>query len=141
MRALNVPMRRILGLPVATPLGRRLMLVYVVGRKTGRLYRQPVSYVQDGNTLLTPGGGRWKLNLRPDRKNRIRLRGRDIWATPEIIDELGEVDRYLTRMAAVNPRVKAFVGSPQDEAGRFDEQRLRQAVHYGFRIVRSHLDP
>jgi deazaflavin-dependent oxidoreductase (nitroreductase family) len=141
MRALNVPMRRILGLPVATPLSRRLMLVDIVGRKTGRQYRQPVSYVEDGDTLLTPGGGRWKLNLRPDRKNRIRLRGREVWATAEIISELGEVDRYLTKMAAVNPRVKAFVGIPQDKAGRFDEQRLSQAVDYGFRIVRWHLDP
>jgi hypothetical protein len=39
------------------------MLVYLTGRKTGRHYRQPVSYIRDGESLLTPGGGRWKLNL------------------------------------------------------------------------------
>ena len=58
-----IPMRFVLGLPVATPLGKRLMLVYTAGRRTGRRYRQPVSYVRDGETLLTPGGDRWKLNL------------------------------------------------------------------------------
>src|SRR5262245_37306105 len=62
-RVVNVPMRLVLGLPISTPLGKRLMLVYLAGRKTGRHYRQPISYVHDGQTLLTPGGGRWKLNL------------------------------------------------------------------------------
>ena len=61
MRVMNVPMRAILGLPFPTPLGRRLMLLFLTGRKTGRRYRQPVSYVRDGDTLLTPGGGNWKL--------------------------------------------------------------------------------
>jgi deazaflavin-dependent oxidoreductase (nitroreductase family) len=140
MKMVNVPMRRILGLPFPTPLGRRLMLVYIVGRKTGRLYRQPVSYVADGDTLLTPGGGRWKLNLQPDQKVRIRLRGQDILATPEVVREPTDIDRYLTKMASVNPRVKLFVGVPQDSDGRFDPQKLARAVSYGFRIVRWHLD-
>ena len=43
MRVVNVPMRVVLGLPVATPLSSRLMLVSLTGRKTGRSYRQPVS--------------------------------------------------------------------------------------------------
>jgi hypothetical protein len=38
-RVVNVPMRSVLGLPIATPLGKRLMLVYLTGRKTGRHYR------------------------------------------------------------------------------------------------------
>ena len=42
----------------STPLGKRLMLVYLTGRKSGRHYRQPISYVREGETLLTPGGGR-----------------------------------------------------------------------------------
>jgi hypothetical protein len=55
-RVVNVPMRAILGLPFATPLSGRLMLVFLTGRKTGRSYRQPVSYVRDGTDLLTPAG-------------------------------------------------------------------------------------
>ena len=81
MRVINVPMRVVLGLRVATPLSRRLMLVFLTGRKTGKSYRQPVSYVRQGTTLLTPGGGKWKLNLQEGRPERIRLRGRDVaWA-------------------------------------------------------------
>jgi hypothetical protein len=140
MDLLNIPMRRILGLPFATPLGRRLMLVHIISRKTGRLYRQPVSYMKDGQTLLTPGGGRWKLNLHPDQQERIRLRGQDVWARPEIISDNDAVNGDLTKMAAANPRMKSFIGIPQEPSGRFDRQRLKQAVDYGFRVVRWHLD-
>jgi hypothetical protein len=52
-RALNVPFRTLLGLPLPTPAGRRLMLLHLTGRKASRHYRQPVSYIRDRNTLLT----------------------------------------------------------------------------------------
>src|ERR1700729_4224945 len=85
MRIINVPMRRILALPFSTPLSKRLMLLFLTGRRSGRTYRQPVSYVKDGESLLTPGGGNWKLNLKPGRPERIRLKGRDVSARPELI--------------------------------------------------------
>jgi hypothetical protein len=53
-RVANVPMRFILGLPVPTPLGCSLMRAFIVGRKSGGTYRQPLSYVRDRDTLLTP---------------------------------------------------------------------------------------
>ena len=77
MRAVNVPMRAVLSLPFATPLSGNLMLISYTGRKTGKAYRQPVSYARDGETLLTPGGGRWTLNLADGRPAQVRLRGRD----------------------------------------------------------------
>src|SRR6266487_3489810 len=83
-------MRAVLGLPFATPLSGRLMLVFITGRRTGKSYRQPVSFVRDGTVLLTPGGGNWKLNLGDGRPERIRLRGRFV-AIPKGPD--GRLDR------------------------------------------------
>ena len=40
-------------------------------------------YVRHEDTLLTPGGGNWKLNLEEGQPVHIRLRGRDITARPE----------------------------------------------------------
>lgn len=137
-RVVNVPMRLILGLPVATPLGRNLMLAFIVGRKTGRLYRQPVSYVRDGDALLTPGGGKWKLNLVAGTPVRLRLRGRDISATPELISDVGEVGKLLVTMAAGNPAAARFTGIRRGPDGSFDRSGVERAVRYGFRIVRWH---
>ncbi len=139
-RVINVPMRLVLGLPVATPLGRSLMLAFITGRRSGKTYRQPLSYVRDNDTLLTPGGGRWKLNLRPDVPIRIRLRGQDIMARPELVSDAGEIGKLLTTMTKTNPRAAAFIGVARDPDGQFDRAGLENAVRYGFRIVRWHLE-
>jgi hypothetical protein len=137
-RIINVPMRAVLGLPVGTPLGGSLMLSFIVGRNTGKTYRQPLSYVRDGDVLLTPGGGRWKLNLKPDVPVRIRLRGKDITVSPELVSDVDEVGKLLAVMAAANPRSASFIGVPRDAEGQFERDGLEKAVRYGFRIVRWH---
>jgi hypothetical protein len=136
---INVPMRALLSLPIATPLGRSLMLADITGRKTGRIYRQPLSYVRDGDVLLTPGGGNWKLNLSADVPVRLRLRGKDVMANPEVVSNVDEISDLLTVMVAANPRAARFIGVPRDPNGRFDRAGLENAVRYGFRIVRWHL--
>lgn len=140
MGMVNVPMRVLLGLPFPTPLSGRLMLVSFTGRKTGKSYRQPVSYVQDGNTLLTPGGGKWKWNLKEDQPVKLRLRGQDTMAQPELITDPDEIERLLEVMVAANPSVNAFVGVPRGPDGRLERSCLETAVRYGFRIVRWHLE-
>ena len=115
MRAANVPMRLVLGLPVATPLSTRLMLARITGRRTGKVYRQPLSYVRRDGTLLTPGGGNWKLNLQDGCPVPIRLEGGDILARPELVADIDEIQRLLTVMAEENP---ASPRSPGSRAGR-----------------------
>jgi deazaflavin-dependent oxidoreductase (nitroreductase family) len=139
MRVVNVPMRLLLRLPFPTPLGARLMLISYTGRKSGKAYRQPVSYVQQGDTLLSPGGGAWKWNLRDGEPVRLRLRGREVAARPELVADPAEVGRLLEEMMAANPGVRAFVGIPRDPDGHLDRERLETAVRYGFRVVRWHL--
>lgn len=139
MNALNVPMRRVLGLPVRTPLGKRLMLAYIVGRKSGRLYRQPLSYVRDGDVLLTPGGGRWKLNLDPAKPVRLRIRGRDHQALPELVRDQNEVSRLLGVIASINPGSARFIPLPKGPDGKPEPRALAEAIKHGFCIVRWHL--
>jgi hypothetical protein len=133
-------MRRILALPFATPLSKRLMLLYLTGRRSGRSYRQPVSYIKDGDSLLTPGGGNWKLNLEPGRPERIRLGGLDFTARPDLIDDVDEIDSVLMTMTAANPRTASFIPIALRDDGPFDRDGLINAVTHGFRIVRWHLD-
>jgi deazaflavin-dependent oxidoreductase (nitroreductase family) len=140
MRIINVPMRRLLRLPFPTPISRRLMLITFTGRKTGRVYHQPVSYVVAGDTLLSPGGGRWKLNLRDGRPIEIHLHGHRRPATPELVRDPAEVGRLLRTMLADNPRLANFVPVVGTDK-QLDEARLANAIRYGFCIVRWHLAP
>ena len=139
MRLLNVPMRLLLRLPFKTPLNRNLMLLFFTGRKTGRAYRQPVSYVRDGDKLLTPGGGRWKLNLREGEPIRIRLRGHDVQARPEFVRGADQVEPLLRTMMRANPRIASFVPFIGHD-GQIDRERMEGALARGFSIVRWSLD-
>jgi hypothetical protein len=140
MRVVNVPMRFLVNLPFPTPLSRGLMLVFLTGRRTGRRYRQPVSYVRDGDTLLTPGGGRWTRNLVEGRPERIRLRGRDVIARPELVGDLDRIQRLLDVMIAAGSPVATFMRVRKGPDGRLEPEGVANALRYGFRVVRWHLD-
>jgi deazaflavin-dependent oxidoreductase (nitroreductase family) len=139
MRAVNVPMRAVLSLPFATPLSGNLMLISYTGRKTGKAYRQPVSYARDGETLLTPGGGRWTLNLGGGRPVRVRLRGRELPARAELVTDPAEVERLLGVITRENPRAARFIPIPRRPDGRLEPDVLATALRNGFSIVRWHL--
>jgi len=139
MRRVNVPMRAVLGLPFPTPLGGALMLVHYTGRKSGRAYRQPVSYVRDGDVLLTPGGGRWTLSLAGGAPVRLRVRGRDVMARPELVTDPEEIQRLFTVIEAKNPRAGRFIPIPKRADGTLEPAALQRAIDHGFCIVRWHL--
>jgi hypothetical protein len=139
MRVVNGPMRALLGLPFRTPLSANLMRVDYTGVKSGRAYRQPISYAPDGDTLLTPGGGRWTRNLKGGRTVALRLRGRSVPAHADLVSDPAEVERLLGVIAAGNPRAMRFIPLPRRPDGRLDPDALAAAVGHGFCIVRWHL--
>ena len=68
MGTLNALPKFVLRLPFQTPISHRLILLTYTGCKSGRSYTIPVSYVEQGKTLLIPGGGAWKINLEQGRR-------------------------------------------------------------------------
>jgi hypothetical protein len=139
MKVINRPMRRVLLVPFPTPLSRRLMVVTHVGRRTGRTYQQPVSYVRDGETLLTPGGGRWTRNLNDGEAVELSVAGRPVVGHPERLRDPDVVARLLGTMLAANPRLGSFVPFVKRD-GSIDRDELTSAVNNGFCVVRWHLD-
>jgi hypothetical protein len=138
MRLVNVPMRVVLGLPLRTPLAGRLMLLTYRGRRTGRVYRQPLSYVRYEDTLLTPGGGSWTLSLSPERSETVRLAGRDLLLTPELVSDLDQVQQLILVMATTNPTIHRFIAIPRRPDGTLEPVVLQNALDHGFCIVRWH---
>jgi deazaflavin-dependent oxidoreductase (nitroreductase family) len=115
------------------------MLLEFTGRKTGKRYQQPVSYTRDGNVLLTPGGGRWKLNLRDGESIAVRFRGRKVQLRPEFVTDTDEVAELVAKMVATNPRAAGFMPFVEP-GGEIDRGRVEAALGYGFAIIRWHFD-
>jgi hypothetical protein len=138
MRIANHFTRPLLSLPFQTPISKRLMLAEITGRKSGRIYKQPVSYVRDGDALLTPGGGKWKLNLREDKAIRLHLKGKWASARPELVRDPETVTSLLGRMQAASPGSARWI-PVLNRDGSVDQAKLQPALEHGFCIVRWRL--
>jgi len=134
----NRMMRGLLRTPgVARLVGRRLLIVYVVGRKSGRRFAIPVAYTDEpGGTLLigTPFG--WVRNLRPGVPVSIRLRGRRREADVQVIRAEAEVVAHYERMCRANRQFAKFNRIGYDAAGNPLRPDLHAAWAAGARGVR-----
>lgn len=116
-------------------MSRQLLILRFTGRKTGRTYATTVSYVQQGDALLVPGGGKWWKNLMSG-PVAVRLRGDWLDVTSEVIDEPQSMADALDRMMAANPALSVFTGIRRGLDGRPDPRSLDRERRRGFVIVR-----
>jgi deazaflavin-dependent oxidoreductase (nitroreductase family) len=119
-------------------MSRRLLLVSFTGRKTGRSYTTPVSYVRDGNELLIPGGGKWWKNLAGG-PVRVRLQGSWVPVSPEVITETQGMSEVLGRMMARNSALPVFTGIGRGQEGQPNPEDLERERRRGFVVVRLHM--
>ncbi len=65
--SLNVLVRILLRTPLHWLISHNTMLLWVTGRKTGKVYNIPVSYTRDGKDLVVFTDAPWWKNLREAR--------------------------------------------------------------------------
>ena len=137
-RYFNPFMRLVLGSRAHRMMSGQLMLLSFTGRRTGRSYTTPVSYVRDGTNLLVPGGGGWWKNLTSGTA-RVRLQGTWRVVTPEVIREPVALSAVLGRMLAINPAIAVFTGIRLGADGRPSARSLERERRRGFVVVRLHI--
>ena len=116
--------------------GRRLVTLYIVGRKSGRRYTVPVAYTRrEGDLLIgTPFG--WGRNLRTGEAVAIRLKGRRRLADVEVFtDERAVTDAYGV-MCRDNRTFAKFNRVGLDADGNPDQTDLHLAWAAGARAFR-----
>ena len=135
--AANSIVRGLLRVPlVSRVVGKRLITVYVVGRKSGKRYAVPVAYTRHEGTLLigTPFG--WGRNLRTGVPVEVRFKGRRRVADVLVrTDEDAVVEDYAV-MARDNRNFADFNKIGFDEQGDPDPADLRLAWAAGARAFR-----
>ena len=134
--ATNRIMRGVLRTPGLSRLaGRRLLMIYVVGRKTGRRYVVPVAYVQAGERLMvgTPFG--WAKNLRTGEPVDIRLRGKRRTADVEVVRDEAGVTAGYSLMCRENRQFAKFNRIGYDEGGQPRPADLHAAWASGARVL------
>ena len=135
--AANRVVRGLLRVPLlANLMGSRLVVLYLVGRKTGRRYSIPVAYIRHDGTLLIGSPFGWGRNLRTGEPVDIRLKGRRRPADVEVIaDEAGVVELYGA-IARENRAFANFNKIAIHPDGRPDQEQLHRLWLAGARVFR-----
>ncbi|GIM93069.1 nitroreductase/quinone reductase family protein [Paractinoplanes toevensis] len=133
----NSIVRGLLWMPLLSRgIGKRLITLYVVGRKSGKRYVVPVAYTRHEGTLLigTPFG--WGRNLRTGVPVEVRFKGRR-WVADVVVhsDEDAVVEDYAV-MARDNRNFANFNKIGFDEGGNPDPDDLHLAWAAGARSFR-----
>ena len=115
--------------------GKRLITVYLVGRKSGRHYAVPVAYTRRDGTLLVGTQFAWVRNLRTGEPVDIRLDGKRRSADVQVVaDETGVVE-HLALMARDNHQFARFNKIGLDQRGDPRPGDLHLAWAAGARVA------
>jgi deazaflavin-dependent oxidoreductase (nitroreductase family) len=108
LRRTNPLVLQLLASPLHGLASRDILALEVRGRKTGRLYRLPLSYVRSGDDLYCctrPEVAGWWKNLAPERPVEIVLRGKRLRARAEVLDNTSpEAARGFRAFMVRNPK-------------------------------------
>ena len=133
----NRIVRGLLRTPLVSRLaGRRLVTVYVIGRKSGRRYAMPVAYTRHEGDLLIGTQFGWGRNLRTGEAVAIRLKGRRRLADVRVLTQEHDVVDAYGVMARDNHSFAKFNSIGFDPAGNPVPADLHLAWAAGARAFR-----
>ncbi len=135
--AANAVARLLLRVPLLSRLaGRRLIVIDVVGRTSGKLYRVPVAYTRHDEQLLVGTPFPWGRNLCTGEPVVILLKGKRTTADVAVLDTETDVVTAYGIMARDNRQFAAFNKIGLDEHGDPNPEDLHLAWAAGARAFR-----
>ena len=135
--AANTVTEALLQVPLLNRLvGRRLIVIEVVGRTSGKLYRVPVAYTRYEGALLVGTPFPWGRNLRTGHPVTILLQGRRTTADVIVYTDEADVVKTYEIMARDNRQFAGFNKIGLDEHGVPDPDDLHLAWEAGARAFR-----
>jgi len=137
---LNPVAKFILRSPLHGLMSSRLMLISFTGRRSGKHYTTPISYVQQGQTLLLGVGGPWWKNLRGDASVQVRLRGKTCTGRARVWEDEASMTRAYQTILEQNPTQARFMGITATPDGEPDSHDIQRARQRGAAVVEIQLD-
>lgn len=115
--------------------GKRLLTMYFVGRRSGRHYAVPVAYTQHNGSLLVGSQFAWVRNLRTGEPVHVRLCGKKQLADVRVLSDEAGVAEHLTLMATDNHQFAKFNAIRLDKNGDPVPEDLHLAWATGARVA------
>src|SRR5918996_2738168 len=131
LRLWNPVMRFLLESRIHWPLSRWFAVIAWTGRKTGRKYSTPVSYVREGDTVFITTGDRWRRNLREGGPVAMRIAGRRRRGVARPILDGTASSAEHERLFRAHPWFRRLAGIPAGPDGGADSAAVARAVASG----------
>jgi deazaflavin-dependent oxidoreductase (nitroreductase family) len=114
--------------PLHGVMSNSVMLLSYRGRRSGRTFTTPISYVRDGEDLLAVASRdhAWWKNLRGGASVRVRLRGRELEGTGWAFEGEAAEEGLLCVLRAVPAYRKHWSVQLDDDEGPKDPAALRR---------------
>jgi len=131
---LNSVITGVLRSPIHGMVSKNIMLITVIGRKSGKAYTLPVSYAREGDRVICSTdriGRNWWKNLRDGAEVTLRLRGKDVTGQATLIEnDQNAIAEGIRTMLKHVPRDAKYYEVRLDEDKRpFAEDITASAQH------------
>lgn len=125
----NRVMAFILRSPLHGLVSSKIMLITFTGRKSGRSYTTPVSYMQNGDTITVFTHGTWWMNCRSGAPVRLRIRGQDRSGSAQaIVEDKDAIADALAQHLRTNHMDARAYGVTYDVQGNPKPDEVRRGV-------------
>lgn len=136
-RTFNRIVRSVLASPVHWVMSGKLIVIEVVGRRTGTRYAVPTAYAERGDQVLAASAGTWVRNLSPERPVVLVHRGRRRPMLPKIATDPDQALQLAADLLPGNPILQQNMGVALGEDGRphraqFEAAREKGWVYFAF---------
>lgn len=140
MRLYNNLPKLILRSPLHGIMSKKVLLLSFMGRKSGKRYTLPLSYVQTGDTLLLGTQTPWWKNLLGGARVTARVQGKNVTGTAEVMtDEAGMREAYHT-ILTIYPGYGRFINVSLEPDGYPSQAAVADARARGLVVIRVKLD-
>jgi deazaflavin-dependent oxidoreductase (nitroreductase family) len=136
----NPIIRLLLRSPLHFFVSKNMMLMTYTGRRSGKPYTTPMSYLAVGDALYTISSRErvWWRNLRGGANVTLRLRGEDIPARAEAIEDQTEVAENLFLYLKTAPQLTRYMNVAIDSDGMPNSEDIARLAHENV-VVRTGL--
>ena len=112
--------------PLYFIVSKNMMLMTYTGRKSGKSYTTPMNYLEMNGGLYTNSyrGRAWWRNLRGGAEVTLRLRGEDVHARAEVIEDQSDVARYMNEYLETAPHLAKYMEVRMDADGNPDAEDI-----------------
>jgi deazaflavin-dependent oxidoreductase (nitroreductase family) len=131
----------VLHTPLIHPLlsGRWASLEFT-GRRTGRIYRTPIAYARDGESVYITTDSPWWKNLRGGARVRLLIRLHAYVGHAYPVTEPAEAARRLRQILDAVPTL-AYPGDVRIVGGAVSDQELDRVISAGRKVIEIRLEP